>query len=135
MKDVAERLQVIGSVSTCLARIYPDEYANSPARRNVSSITFAGTVLGTLIFGYTADRWSRKWSLFICTVLMFVFAALGAGAYGAGGSIGGLFAALTAYRFLIGVAIGGEYPAGSVAAAESSGELKAGTRNRWFIFV
>ena len=66
---------------------------------------------------------------------MFVFAALGAGAYGAGGSIGGLFAALTAYRFLIGVAIGGEYPAGSVAAAESSGELKAGTRNRWFIFA
>jgi MFS family permease len=131
----ADVQQVIGSVSTCLARIYPDEYANSPARQNVSSITFAGTVLGTLIFGYTADRWSRKWSLFVCTVLMFVFAALGAGSYGAGGSIGGLFAALTAFRFLIGVAIGGEYPAGSVAAAESSGELKSGTRNRWFIFA
>ena len=27
----------------------------------------------------------------------------------------------------------GEYPAGSVACAESSGELKAGSRNRWFI--
>jgi MFS family permease len=27
----------------------------------------------------------------------------------------------------------GEYPAGSVACAESSGELKEGTRNRWFI--
>ena len=27
----------------------------------------------------------------------------------------------------------GEYPAGSVSCAESSGELKSGTRNRWFI--
>lgn len=27
----------------------------------------------------------------------------------------------------------GEYPAGSVGCAESSGELKRGTRNRWFI--
>jgi MFS family permease len=44
-----------------------------------------------------------------------------------------MFAALTAYRFLVGVGIGGEYPAGSVACAESTGELKAGTRNRWFI--
>jgi MFS family permease len=101
----------------------------------VSSITFAGTVLGTLVFGYTADHWSRKWSLLVCTVMLFIFAALSAGAYGAGGSIQGLFAALTAYRFLIGTAIGGEYPAGSVAAAESSGELKSGTRHRWFIFA
>lgn len=27
----------------------------------------------------------------------------------------------------------GEYPAGSVGCAETSGELKEGTRNRWFI--
>jgi hypothetical protein len=39
---------------------------------------------------------------------------------------------LTAYRFLLGIGIGGEYPAGSVGCAEASGELKAGTRNRWF---
>jgi hypothetical protein len=27
----------------------------------------------------------------------------------------------------------GEYPAGSVGCAESTGELKKGTRHRWFI--
>ena len=27
----------------------------------------------------------------------------------------------------------GEYPAGSVACSEATGELKSGTRNRWFI--
>jgi MFS family permease len=41
--------------------------------------------------------------------------------------------ALIAYRFLLGIGIGGEYPAGSVGAAEHSGSLKAGTRNRMFI--
>jgi MFS family permease len=86
-----------------------------------------------LIFGYTSDHYSRKWSLFASTIILLIFAALSAGSYGAGGSSSGLFAALTAWRFLLGIGIGGEYPAGSVGCAESTGELKSGTRNRWFI--
>jgi MFS family permease len=86
-----------------------------------------------LFFGYTSDHFSRKWSLFVSTIIILLFAALGSGSYGAGGSVGGLLAALTAYRFFLGIGIGGEYPAGSVGCAESTGELKAGTRNRWFI--
>ncbi|KAI9926856.1 hypothetical protein ASPWEDRAFT_121569 [Aspergillus wentii DTO 134E9] len=124
---------VIGSVNTMLQKIYPDTYSNSPARQNVSSITFAGTVVGQLAFGYLSDHWSRKWSLMISTVILIIFGALCAGAYGYHGSQYGLFAALTAYRFFLGVGIGGEYPAGSVAAAENTGELKEGHRNRWFI--
>ena len=42
------------------------------------------------------------------TIILIVFAALCAGAYGAGGSQAGLFAALTAYRFFLGIGIGGE---------------------------
>lgn len=124
---------VIGPVNTLLQQIYPDTYKKSPASQNVSSIAFAGTVLGQLIFGVVSDHWSRKWALMISTVILIIFAALSAGAYGAGGSQYGLFAALTAYRFFLGIGIGGEYPAGSVAAAESTGELKKGHRNRWFI--
>ncbi|KAJ5686538.1 hypothetical protein N7536_009157 [Penicillium majusculum] len=125
--------QVIGPVGTMLTQIYGDAYTNSTAQQNVSSIVFAGTVVGMLIFGYTSDHWSRKWSLMISTIILFVFAALGAGSYGAGGSLGGMLAALTAYRFFLGIGIGGEYPAGSVGAAENTGELKSGHRNRWFI--
>jgi MFS family permease len=125
---------VIGAVNTMLSKIYPVEYVQSPASQNVSSIAFAGTVLGQLIFGVCSDYWSRKWSLLLSTIIIIVFAALSAGAYGYHGSLSGLFAALTAYRFCIGIGIGGEYPAGSVAAAESTGELKGGHRNRWFIF-
>lgn len=44
----------------------------------------------------------------ISTVILIVFAALGSGSYGAGGSVQGMLAALTAYRFLLGIGIGGE---------------------------
>lgn len=93
-----------------------------------------GQVVGIIIFGYTADRYSRKWSLFTSTIILFIFAALSAGAYGAGGSLSGTFAALAAYRLLLGIGLGGEYPAGSVGCAESTGELESGKRNRWFIW-
>lgn len=124
---------MIGQVNTILTKIYPGTYQKSSASQNISSIAFAGTVVGMLIFGYTSDHWSRKWSLMISTLILFVFAALSAGAYGYRDSQYGLFAALTAYRFFIGIGIGGEYPAGSVACAENTGELKEGHRNRWFI--
>jgi MFS family permease len=120
-------------VGTILGILYGTAYTGSPAKANVAAISFAGTVLGQLIFGYTADKWSRRNSLLVSTVILIVFAALGAGSYGAHGSIQGTFAALTAYRFFLGIGIGGEYPAGSVSAAEASGELKSGTRNFWFI--
>jgi MFS family permease len=116
-----------------LEKIYGTEYTGSSSQKNISAITFAGTVLGQLIFGYTSDKWSRSNSLLLSTVILIVFAALSAGSYGAAGNIQGMFAALTAYRFLVGIGIGGEYPAGSVACSEASGELKSGTRNRWFI--
>lgn len=117
-----------------LETIYKKEYGASPAAQNVAAIAFVGQVVGIWFFGYTTDHWSRKWSLVISTIILFVFAALSAGAYGAGGSIAGLFSALTAYRFLLGIGLGGEYPAGSVGCAESTGELESGKRNRWFIW-
>jgi MFS family permease len=86
-----------------LKTIYPDDYAKSSAQANVASITFAGTVLGMLFFGYTSDHFSRKWSLFTSTIIIIVFAALGSGSYGAGGSPTGLLAALVAYRFFLGI--------------------------------
>ena len=91
-----------------LSRIYPTSYKNSPALRNVSSLVFVGEVVGMLIFGVTSDYFSRKWSLMASTIILIVFAALSAGSYGAHGSPNGLFAALTAYRFLMGIGIGGE---------------------------
>jgi hypothetical protein len=99
-----------------LSRIYPKAYTSSSAQANVASITFAGTVVGMLFFGYTSDHFSRKWSLFASTIIIILFAALGTGSYGAGGSPTGLLAALVAYRFFLGI---GEYlPHRLIAACE-----------------
>ncbi|KAI3324263.1 MFS general substrate transporter [Xylariaceae sp. AK1471] len=123
---------VIGSVGTVLSYEYGSLYADSRAAGVVSAIAFAGTVVGQLVFGYTADRWSRTGSLLVSTVILIVFTALAAGSYYKGDPVG-MFNILAAWRFFVGIGIGGEYPAGSVSCAESTGELKGGTRNRWFI--
>lgn len=85
---------------------------------------------GQLLFGVLSDYWSRRNSLLISTIILIIFSALSAGAYG-GGTLNGMIAALVAYRFLVGIGVGGEYPAGSVACAEATNELKRGHRNRW----
>ncbi|KAI8950352.1 putative MFS phospholipid transporter [Xylaria longipes] len=123
---------VIGSVSTVLGYEYGTLYSESQAASVVSAIAFAGTVVGQLVFGYTADRWSRTGSLLVSTVILIVFTALAAGSYYHGDPVG-MFNILAAWRFFVGIGIGGEYPAGSVSCAESTGELKGGSRNRWFI--
>lgn len=93
-------------MNTILGIIYPTQYKNSSAQKNVASIAFAGTVVGQLVFGWLSDHYSRKWSLMISTCILILFAALSAGSYGYHGSVTGLFSALTAYRFLIGIGIG-----------------------------
>ncbi|KAJ6782827.1 hypothetical protein PWT90_10916 [Aphanocladium album] len=125
-------LQVIGSVNTILVAKYADVYSKSSAYQAVPSIAFAGIVVGQLAFGFLSDHWSRANSLTLSTIILIVFTALATGSYYKGEAVG-MFNMLTAWRFFVGVGIGGEYPAGSVGAAESTGELKAGTRHRWFI--
>lgn len=122
----------IGTASTCLKLLYPKEYGSSPAIRNVTSIAFAGTVVGMLIFGVISDYHSRKFAMLAGTIILIVFTILCSGAWGAHDSIHGMLAALTAYRFFLGIGIGAEYPAGSTACAEASALLPPGKRNRWF---
>jgi hypothetical protein len=86
---LSDILWVIGSVSTMLSTIYGKEYTGSSAQANISAVNFAGTVLGLLVFGYMSDKWSRKNPLVVSTIILIVFAALGAGAFGAGGSTQG----------------------------------------------
>jgi MFS family permease len=124
-----------GTVNTILGRIYPDTYPNSNYSKNITSIVFAGTVLGQLSFGYMSDKLGRKFGMISATIIVVVFSILSAGAYGAGGSTNGMLAALAAYRFLLGIGIGAEYPAGSVAASEATSEAKKGHRHALFVMV
>ena len=131
--------------------MYPDDYGKTVASQNVSSvrippptpirkhllthagqIAFLGTVLGQLAFGFLVDMRSRKFGMLLSSAILITFSILCAGAYGVGG-VTGILTALTAYRFFLGIGIGGEYPSGSVACAEATTEQKRGTRNRWFV--
>ncbi|KAG7761345.1 hypothetical protein KL947_000293 [Ogataea haglerorum] len=129
----------VGTATTCLKKIYGVEaFTRSDAMNNVSSIAFVGTVVGQLSFGVFSDYVSRKAGMLISSAGLILFAILSAGSWGVGteakygGHPGGLFAALTCYRFFLGIFIGAEYPTGSAACAEASALLPAGHRNRWF---
>jgi MFS family permease len=121
----------IGVVGTLLSIIYGTEYKDSSALSNVASIAFVGIVVGQLSFGYLVDRWSRKAGMLIAMSILILFTILCSGAYGYRGSPEGLFAAITAYRFFLGIGLGAEYPSGSVAASEASQSLARGKRHRW----
>ena len=122
-------------MNTILGKIYPDTYPDSSYSKNITSIVFAGTVLGQLLFGVLSDKFGRKFGMVSATIIVVVFSILSAAAYGAGGSTGGMLAALAAYRFLLGIGIGAEYPAGSVAASEATSEAKKGHRHALFVMV
>ena len=104
----ANTYKVIGSVNTMLKEIYGTAYTSSHAQSNVASIAFAGTVVGHLFFGILSDYWSRKNALLTSTLVLILFAALCAGSYGANDNVQGLFACLVAFRFLLGIGIGGK---------------------------
>lgn len=79
---------------------YEDLYKESNAKKYVSDIAFAGTVVGMLAFGWLADHWSRTNSLLVSTIILMVFTALAAGSYYKGDTIG-MFNILTAWRFFV----------------------------------
>ena len=125
----------MGTVNTCLGILYGEKYSASTYSRTVSSIVFAGTVLGMIVFGFVADYHSRKMGMIISTLILILFTILCSGAWGKNkDDVDGMLTALIVFRFLVGIGIGGEYPAGSVACSEASALMGSGTRNRWFIF-
>lgn len=79
---------------------YGTKYTKSTAKKYVSDIAFAGTVVGQLLFGWLADHWSRTNSLLVSTVILIVFTALATGSYFKGEDVG-MFNMLTAWRFFV----------------------------------
>ncbi|PCH42143.1 MFS Git1p-like glycerophosphoinositol and glycerophosphocholine permease [Wolfiporia cocos MD-104 SS10] len=126
---------VIGSVNTVLTRIYGEnEIDKHNYSKTLSSVAFAGTIVGMLVFGYLSDKLGRKFGMMLATGIVAVFSGLSAASSGAHHSIGGMLAMLSAMRFLLGIGVGAEYPCGSVAASEQSEEpgISKNAQHRWF---
>lgn len=125
----------MGVVNTLLSkRLYPEVFKQSNRSEVMSSIVFAGTVIGMLIFGYLSDILGRKSGMIIATVIVLVFTALSAGSYYKGNHAQ-MVDMLIAWRFFTGIGIGAEYPTGSVAAAEKTEEMPKKFQHGPFIFV
>ena len=90
----------------------------------LAAMTFAGQLVGNILFGAAADRYGRK-AVFQVTMLVWGVASLAAAA---AWSLG----ALMVFRFLIGVGVGGEAP---VAQAMVSEIVPAGVRGKYIAFM
>ncbi|KAF8640266.1 hypothetical protein AX16_010161 [Volvariella volvacea WC 439] len=131
---------IIGSVNTLLNRIYGSEVlSNHNYGTTLSSLAFAGTIVGMVLFGYLSDKMGRKFGMMSATVIVALFSGLSAASSGANGSVGGMLSMLSAMRraaslFLLGIGVGAEYPCGSVSASEQSEEpgIKKNHQHRWF---
>ncbi|KAF9458513.1 metabolite transporter [Collybia nuda] len=127
---------VIGSVNTLLTRIYgKDALAHRNHSTVLTSVGFAGFIVGMVSFGYLSDKIGRKFGMMVASAIILVFSGLSAASSGAKGSVDGLLSMLSAMRFLLGIGLGAEYPCGSVSASEQSEEPGINKRawHRWLV--
>lgn len=130
---------VIGSVNTLLTRIYGtgSDGITTNYSTTLSSVAFAGTVVGMLTFGYLSDKAGRKFGMMSATGIVALFSGLSAASSGANHSLHGMLAMLIACRFLLGIGVGAEYPCGSVSASEQSEEegIAKNSQHRWLVLA
>lgn len=124
---------VAGPVNTIFGKIYPEVYPTLQTTALVPAIAFAGIVFGQLSFGFISDKYGRRVGMVAATIIVVLFSALSAGAWYP--TVKGMMIMFTVWRFCLGIGIGAEYPAGSVAASEATAETNPGRRHALFIMV
>ncbi|MCJ1477786.1 hypothetical protein MMC13_006459 [Lambiella insularis] len=84
----------------------------------INCVTLAGAAVGQLVFGYLADRYGRT-RLYGIELVIVIFSTIGvaSSATGYNGSMS-LLVWFTAWRFVMGLGIGAEYPLSAVITAE-----------------
>ncbi|KAF8874002.1 major facilitator superfamily domain-containing protein [Infundibulicybe gibba] len=116
-------------ILSVLTRVYgSDALAAHDYSRTLTSVGFAGTVVGMLTFGYISEKLdeSLAWcSPYFPGSLRPLLAPM---------EYRGLLSMLSAMRFLLGIGVGAEYPCGSVSASEQSEEpgISKNAQHRWF---
>ncbi|KAJ3254113.1 hypothetical protein HK103_007501 [Boothiomyces macroporosus] len=117
----------ISVVISLLKKQYPEAAANNQELfSSIVPFTYLGTIIGMLTFGWIADKYGRKAGMISANLLLIFFTLCCAASFEIGGTADSLFWMLLVFRTFLGIGIGAEYPTGSVAAAESTGEEDSG---------
>lgn len=118
-------LFVMNMLNVVFAAEYVTYYPDSVKTR-LSTAALVGAIVGQIVFGFLADRLGRRLGLVTTSALLISGAATSAvGFWGEYNEAVGLFWALTLFRFVLGIGIGGEYPVAASVAAESADEPNA----------
>lgn len=129
---------IIGSVNTLLTRIYPSSAFHGTNYSNtLTSVAFAGTVVGMLSFGWISDKLGRKFGMMSTAAIVAIFSALSAASTGSNDSVSGMLAMLCTCRFLLGIGVGAEHPCGSVSASEQTEQegIAKNAQHRWLVLA
>jgi len=111
-------LQVMNLVTAILSHLYPTGM-DASGKSFCTSMTFAGIVLGQLIFGPLADIMGRKLAA-IATACLTLIGALASSICTTSMVSFPVSTQLGLCRFVLGLGIGGEYPLSAAIATESS---------------
>ncbi|RDI88779.1 AP-2 complex subunit alpha-2 [Venturia inaequalis] len=87
----------------------------------ISNSLLVGSVIGILVFGFTADKFSRKGGMLVTSGLVIIGSLLSTLVFQIKGANNMLWF-LTVARGMAGVGVGGEYPTSAAAALEGSNE-------------
>ncbi|KAI7867945.1 phosphate:H+ symporter [Spinellus fusiger] len=109
----------INLVSTMIGYVYWADQAGKTPYNVDTAIKVScsvGTVIGQLLFGYLADRVGRK-RMYGVELMIIIIGTIGQTLTGNGPSMS-FWAAITFWRIIVGIGIGGDYPLSSVITAE-----------------
>ncbi|WVQ86047.1 hypothetical protein IAT38_008215 [Cryptococcus sp. DSM 104549] len=114
-------------------KILYKSYYTSDVSTRVSNSLLVGEIIGQLFVGIICDRVGRKTAM-VGTTLLIVLGGILATA-SSGSTDSGMFWMMTVARGIVGVGVGGEYPACSTSASEAANEKFGRDRGKIFILV
>lgn len=84
----------------------------------INIATLAGTLFGMVLFGFLADKYGRK-KMYGAELVLLIMATLGVvmSSEGVHGSMN-VFGWLVAWRVLVGIGVGADYPLSAVITSE-----------------
>jgi PHS family inorganic phosphate transporter-like MFS transporter len=91
---------------------------NDTDKSTISSAALIGSMIGQLLFGLLADHIGRKVGFIITLSLVVIGSILSTFSFQEG--VITISISLAAFRFLLGIGIGGEYPLSATITSESS---------------